>query len=102
MTASFTGKLTSLRLVYPPISNQEAVWVEDDEDVVELLRTSDFYMIGARAEAKFSDFDADPETQTLRLKVNIGNTWADEVELALWELLPIADGKPRESRLEAR
>jgi hypothetical protein len=46
-----------LELVYPPVTNQEAIWLEEDKETEEVLRTSHFYMIGIRAEAKF-DFTA--------------------------------------------
>ena len=50
-------KLTCLRTVYPPISNQEAVWLQEDKEVEAEIRQSDFYIIGAREEAKFKNFD---------------------------------------------
>lgn len=58
------AQIHQLRLVYPPISNQEAEWLrESDEDGVwERLRQSNLYMIGRRAEAKYEDLAADPET----------------------------------------
>jgi hypothetical protein len=49
------GQVSRLDLVYPPISNQEAVWLERDPEVQEELRASDFYMVAARTEAKFTD-----------------------------------------------
>lgn len=59
-------QLNLLRLVYPPISNQEGEWLKDDKEVQEVLRKSNLYMICQRAELKFSfqeesmqrDFDA--------------------------------------------
>jgi hypothetical protein len=50
------GQVLSLHLVYPAISNQEAVWLEQDPDVQEELRANDFYMIAARPEAKFHGY----------------------------------------------
>lgn len=46
-------QLHILKLVYPPISNQEAEWLKDDPDVREELKYSNLYMIGQRAESKF-------------------------------------------------
>ena len=43
---STKSKLSLLETVYPPISNQEAVWLQNDPEVEALLRQSDFYMIG--------------------------------------------------------
>jgi hypothetical protein len=45
--------INSLRLVYPPVSNQEAEWLKSDEDVEEMLRKSNLYMIAQRREARF-------------------------------------------------
>jgi hypothetical protein len=47
------GQISRLDLMYPPISNQEAVWLERDPEVQEELRASNFYMIAGRPEAKF-------------------------------------------------
>jgi len=46
-------QLHFLKLVYPPISNQEAEWVKDIPEVQEELRHSNLYMIGQRHESKF-------------------------------------------------
>jgi hypothetical protein len=45
--------INSLRLVYPPVSNQEAEWLKADGEVEKMLRRSDIYMIAQRREAKF-------------------------------------------------
>jgi len=45
--------LNSLRLVYPPVSNQEAEWLKNDSEVETMLRRSNIYMIAQRREAKF-------------------------------------------------
>ncbi len=45
--------INSLRLVYPPISNQEAEWLKNDKEVEQLLRRSNLYMIAQRREARF-------------------------------------------------
>ena len=45
--------INSLRLVYPPISNQEAEWLKNDKEVETLLRRSNLYMIAQRREARF-------------------------------------------------
>lgn len=46
-------QLNYLKLMYPPISNQEAEWIKDDPIVKDQLKTSRLYMIGQRHEAKF-------------------------------------------------
>ncbi|MCI1150436.1 hypothetical protein [Stenotrophomonas maltophilia] len=48
--------ISTLDLVCSPIPNGRAKDVMLNEEAVQLLRTSDFYMIGGRGEAKFSGF----------------------------------------------
>lgn len=52
-------QLNFLKLVYPPISNQEAEWLKNDPEVREEIKCSNIYMIGQRAESKF---DIPPES----------------------------------------
>lgn len=49
--------LTSLRLVFPPISNQEADWLKNDPDILKLMEDSSLYMIGRRAELFFRNIE---------------------------------------------
>jgi len=48
------SQINILQLVYPPISNQEAEWLKDDQEVQEMVRKSNLYMICQRAEAFFT------------------------------------------------
>ena len=52
-------QLNFLKLVYPPISNQEAEWLKDDPEVRKEIKSSNIYMIGQRVESKF---DISPES----------------------------------------
>ena len=52
-------QLNFLKLVYPPVSNQEAEWLKDDPEVREEIQGSNLYMIGQRVEGKF---DIPPES----------------------------------------
>ncbi len=47
------SQINLLRLVYPPISNQEAEWLKDDPEVQECIKTSNLYMICQREEAQY-------------------------------------------------
>ncbi|MWL91223.1 hypothetical protein [Cupriavidus sp. SW-Y-13] len=49
-------KLSHLKLVYPPLSSQEAIWAEKDPSIEQFLRQSDFYMIAGRREIIFDNF----------------------------------------------
>ncbi|MFH1061950.1 MAG: hypothetical protein V1747_03575 [Candidatus Omnitrophota bacterium] len=47
------SQLNILKLVYPPISNQEAEWIKDDPEVQKLLKESNLYMVAQRQEGKY-------------------------------------------------
>lgn len=59
----FFIKHTSIELVHPPISSQEAVWAAEsnDPELEAVLRSSSLYMIGGRAEATFDDFQQEED-----------------------------------------
>lgn len=87
------SKLSILRLVYPPISNQEAHWLAEDKEVEALLRQSDFYMIGARAEAKFLNLSVDTHTESVTFDFTVGKGFVDAVSISL-RGLPAVAGNP--------
>ena len=89
MTAGATStksKVTFLETVYPPISNQEAVWLQNDSEVEALLRQSDFYMIGGRAEAKYLNLAIDPDACVITFDFVIGDDFRDPVEIRIRDL----------------
>jgi hypothetical protein len=93
-----TMKLTSLELVYPPISNQEAVWIEKDPAVEQLLRQSDLYMISGRAEMKFEDFTF--IGHSIEFTVTIGDTFSDTVCFSPLDLPTLKDTDPDTVEIE--
>ncbi len=95
------SKLTSLQTVYHPMSNQEAVWLKEVAEVEKLLRESDFYMIGARAEAKFLDLTPDPATHKISFTFAVGESFRDAVTLNLRELPGVAAHGEKNYWLEA-
>jgi hypothetical protein len=92
--------MTALELIYPPVSSQEAVWLEGDTEVEALLRQSDFYMIVARAEAAFCRFSVEPDN-VLTFDLQVGNDFIDQVRLALWDLDTVIDAGPDTIEVEA-
>lgn len=56
-------QLNFLRLVYCPISNQEAEWIKNDPGVQSWISQSKLYMIGQREEAMFV-FDEEEVTES--------------------------------------
>jgi hypothetical protein len=83
-------KVTFLETVYPPISNQEALWLQHVPEVEALLRQSDFYMIGGRPEAKYLDLAVDPDTYFATFDFAIGDDFRDPVALHIRELPAVA------------
>lgn len=85
------SKLTLLQTVYPPISNQEAVWLQADKDVERFFRESDFYMIGGRAEARFQNVTVDQAENTVEFDFVVGDEFSDPVVIRLNELPAISE-----------
>ncbi|ESZ57104.1 hypothetical protein NL532_29120 [Mesorhizobium sp. C120A] len=83
---STKSKLTILETVYPPISNQEAVWLQNDPEVEALFRQSDFYVIAGRAEAKYLNLVIDPDTYVITFDFAIGDDFRDPVEIRIRDL----------------
>jgi hypothetical protein len=80
------NQICSLRLVYPPISNQEAEWLRHDPGVEAALRQSNIYMIVSRAEAKFLDLLGSAEDLSLLLTFATGDGLRDPVLMRVGEL----------------
>jgi hypothetical protein len=75
-------QLHFLKLVYPPISNQEAEWLKDIPEVQEEIRHSNLYMIGQRHESKFiiNDHFVIPDFTnefSLNFTYSIGDSFTD-------------------------
>lgn len=49
------GKVSFLELVFPPLSNQEAFQFRD-QPAANIMRKSDFYMIGGKPKSKFQNY----------------------------------------------
>lgn len=100
-STSTKSKVSFLETVYPPISNQEAVWFQSDPEVEALLRRSDFYMIGGRAEAKYLDLEFDPETDVITFDFAIADDFRDPVAIHIRELPEVADFGAGDLEIEA-
>lgn len=83
---SIKNKLTTLRTVYPPISAADAYRLKDDPEVEELLRKSDFYMIGGRAQARLTEPSFDHDTNSLTFNFVVGEGIPTPVTIRLQDL----------------
>ena len=98
---SMKSKLTFLETVYPPISNQEAIWLQNNPEVEALLRQSDFYMIGGRSEAKYLNLIIDPETYVIIFDFAIGDYFRDPVEIHIRNLPAVQESEANQFWIEA-
>jgi hypothetical protein len=82
------AQINFLKLVYPPISNQEAEWMKDDPEVIEELKKSNLYMIVQRHESKFHLFNENEMSEnfidnfSIKFKYTVGDI-SDDVEINL-------------------
>lgn len=79
--------LSTLHLVYPPVSSYEADGVKDDPQVEALLRTSDFYVLAMRSEVHFDveniETNGDVWTVPVSGETTDGQPIADHVTLGI-------------------
>jgi len=87
---STKSKVTFLETVYPPIANQQAVWLLHEPEVEALLRHSDFYMMGDRAEAKYLNLMIHPDTYIVTFDFAIGDNFRDPVESPEYNVVKFA------------
>ena len=66
-------KLTSLRLAIPPISNQDAFRFRNDKNMIEHMKNSDFYMIGAKKRLSFQSFYFNKNNRILNFEIYEGD-----------------------------
>ena len=62
------------------------MWLQNDPEVEPLLRQSDFYMIGGRAEARYLSLTVDPATYVITFDFAIGDDFRDPVEIHIRDL----------------
>jgi len=99
MTSTKT-KLTTLRTVYPPISNADSVRLKRIPEVEKLLRTSDFYMIGGRAQAHLSNPEFDLSTNVMTFDFIVGDGAPSPVVVKLQDLPGVKALKGRNFEVE--
>tara|TARA_B100001105_G_scaffold188699_1_gene153075 strand:- start:2231 stop:3166 length:936 start_codon:yes stop_codon:yes gene_type:complete len=73
-------------MVCPPISNSAAARITGNPDAESVIRQSDFYMICARAEAKFSDLTVDDEAGRLHFSLEVPGVGKDAGWIDIGEL----------------
>lgn len=81
-----TSQIHILRLVYPPISNQEAECLNSDADaksqISHQMSQSNLYMVCQRAETFFKNIDYQPHSDFIKFEVvSGGKTIAGHIDL---------------------
>lgn len=80
-------KLTSLRLTIPPISNQEAFRLRNDKNMIEYMKNSDFYMIGAKRRLSFQSCYFNKYNRSLNIYIYEGDVLKGNVCLVLSDIV---------------
>lgn len=99
--ATMKSQIATPKLVYPPMSNQEAVWFEKDTEVEAMLRQSDFYMIGGRAEARYENLAIDTDDNIVRFDFVLQDGLRDKAEIHLQRLPAVVERKLKTFIVEA-
>jgi hypothetical protein len=68
-----SSQLSMLSLVFPPISNSSVSAAAKKEEIVEIMRDSDFYMIGGRAAATITAIQFDDDHNVLHFEIAVNN-----------------------------
>lgn len=91
----------TLDLVCPPIPNSAAVKLVGNESAEAIIRQSDFYMIGGRAQATFSDFTFDPSAGRLHFSIEVAGSKKDSGYIILEEI-PYINESPDDLDIQVR
>lgn len=75
-----------LKLVYPPITNQEGAWLSKVPAVREILRDSKLYVLGQREELLFDEYAVNPETYVFEFYLKCGSIRVGPVSMPLDQL----------------
>jgi hypothetical protein len=87
------SNFTHVHLVHEPISNSDASSLMDEPARVRQLRTSDFYMIGARPVAIFSNITVDEQYGGIEFTITVPTVGSDSGLILFMEL--ISDHAPK-------
>lgn len=81
-------KLSSLKMIYPPLSNKEAIHMEEDgvQHIEETIKQSDFYMICGKPRGYFKNFEFDEVNYIINFELEIKNEIVDKGQLDLRNL----------------
>ena len=90
MSTSHKSKISHLELVFPPISSQDAVLIKNEPAIESLMRQSDFYMIGGKAQYEFTSISLDEAGCMLTFSISSGNQVLDQGAIHLAQLPFIA------------
>lgn len=84
--------LHTLKLVFTPFSNQEGEWFRNDEDVRELVRESNLYMIGQRPEVLFENLVVNEQEYKFMFDLRCGDRWMRSLSMPITQFPHPDDG----------
>lgn len=102
MSTSSKVKVSFLELVFPPISNHEAVQVKNEPALEHRLRQSDFYMIGGKPQGTFKNISLDDDSNTLKFDFCVGEEIKDTGSIDLLAFLSHMEEEGAEIRTSSR
>ena len=76
----------ALKLVYPPITNQEGAWLYEVPEVREALRDSKLYVLGQRESLEFEDYTVSEESHVFEFYLKCGSLRVGPVFMSLDQL----------------
>jgi hypothetical protein len=76
----------ALKLVYPPITNQEGEWLYEVPEVREALRDSKLYVLGQRESLVFEDYTVNEESHVFEFYLRCGSLRVGPVSMSLDQL----------------
>lgn len=84
----------TLKLAFPPFSNQEAEWLWKDGEIKPLVANSKLYMIGHRKQAKF-EYPSNPlDENGIRFNIRCGNELTENISMPLDQFDFVRESKP--------
>ncbi len=81
------ASLNSVKLVYPPISNQVAEWMSEEPAVREYVKRSKLYMLAQRHEVLFENYEFNQSEETFNFDLVCGQIAARGLKIEINSLI---------------
>lgn len=90
---SFKSQMSFLETVFPPFTNREIKDIQHpaNQNIRNILKKSNLYMIGARALTEFSNFQVNQDEHIISVDITVGGIVKDSGSIHITELLNISE-----------